>query len=137
MIEFLELPDVLAIHEKGILDFGGAHGVRDKDRLDSAINMPRSGFGGEYFHKTIPSMAAAYAFHICQTHPFLDGNKRTALTSSVVFLKANGYELTCNNETAYSKIIGVASGKISKEELIGFYEELAVQAVNPTFFPKQ
>jgi death-on-curing protein len=44
--------------------------------------MPQSSFGGEYLYKTIPAMVAAYAFHICQNHPFIDGNKRVALASS-------------------------------------------------------
>jgi len=126
MIDFLELSDVLYMHEEGINDFGGIHGTRDKKMLDSAINVPRVMFGGEYLHKTIPAMAAAYAFHICQNHPFLDGNKRIALSSSVVFLEANGYEFTCSNEDAYKQTLGVASGTITKEELTNFYEEYAV-----------
>jgi len=126
VVRFLELHMVLRIHKEGIEDFGGIHGTRDENMLDSAINVPRAMFGGEYLHKTIPAMAAAYAFHICQNHPFLDGNKRTALTSSVVFLKANNYSFTCDNKTAYDKTYGVASGAIGKGELTSFYEEFAV-----------
>ena len=126
MVRFLALSNVLRIHERGINDFGGIHGTRDEKMLDSAINVAKATFGGEYLHKTIPEMAAAYAFHICQNHPFLDGNKRVALASSVVFLNANGFELTCSNESAYIQILGVASGTVTKGELTSFYEEFAV-----------
>jgi death-on-curing protein len=84
--------------------------------------MPQSSFNGEYLHKTIPVMAATYAFHICQNHPFIDGNKRVALASSLVFLDINEYTLNCKDETLYNKVMNVAKGEIKKEELIKFYE---------------
>ena len=68
-------------------------------------------------------MAAAYAFHICQNHPFIDGNKRAALASSLVFLDINGYEFKCKNETLYNEIMNVAKGETKKEELVKFYEK--------------
>jgi death-on-curing protein len=85
MIQFLTLSEILLILENQIRNYGGLYGVRDLNLLSSAINIPQSSFGGEYLHKTIPAMVAAYAFHICQNHPFIDGNKRVALTSSLVF----------------------------------------------------
>jgi death-on-curing protein len=85
--------------------------------------MPESIFDGKYLHETVPAMAAAYTFHICQNHPFIDGNKRAALASSLVFLDINGYELNCKNETLYNEVMDVAKGKIGKEELIKFYEK--------------
>jgi death-on-curing protein len=68
-------------------------------------------------------MAAAYAFHICENHAFLDGNKRVALASSLVFLDINGYEMNCDDETLYNEIMSVAKGETSKECLIEFYEQ--------------
>jgi death on curing protein len=91
--------------------------------LSSAIYMPESSFEGQYLHKSIPAMAAAYAFHICQNHPFIDGNKRVALASSLVFLDINGYELKCKNETLYNIIMDMAKGEMKKEVLIKFYEK--------------
>jgi death-on-curing protein len=123
MIRFLTLSEILIVLEDQLRNYGGIYGVRDLNLLSSAIYMPQSGFGGEYFHKTIPAMAAAYAFHICQNHPFIDGNKRTALTSSLVFLDINGYTFNCNDEIIYEKIMNMAKGEMKKEELIKFYEE--------------
>jgi death-on-curing protein len=85
--------------------------------------MPQSSFNGQYLHETVPAMAAAYAFHICQNHPFIDGNKRAALASSLVFLDINGYEFNCADETLYNQIMNVAKGKTRKEDLIKFFEK--------------
>jgi death-on-curing protein len=105
MIHFLTLSEILIILEDQIRNYGGMYGVRDLNLVSSAIYIPQSGFGGEYFHKTLPAMAAAYAFHICQDHPFIDGNKRVALTSSLVFLDINGYTFNCKEEMVYEKVI--------------------------------
>ena len=123
MIKFLTLSEVLLILEDQIRNYGGTYGVRDRNLLSSAIYMPESIFDGKYLHETVPAMAAAYAFHICQNHPFIDGNKRAALASSLVFLDINGYELNCKNETLYNEVMGVAKDEIKKEELIKFYEK--------------
>jgi death-on-curing protein len=123
MIRFLTLSEILIILEDQIRNYGGMYGVKDLNLLSSAIYIPQSGVGGEYFHKTIPAMAAAYAFHICQNHPFIDGNKRVALTSSLVFLDINGYTFNCKEEMVYEKIMNVAKGELNKEGLIKYYEK--------------
>jgi death-on-curing protein len=122
-IKFLTLSEVLLILDDQIKNYGGIYGIRDINLLSSAIYMPESSFRGQYLHETIPAMAAAYAFHICQNHPFIDGNKRAALASSLVFLDINGYELNCENETLYNKIMNVAKSETKKEELIIFFEK--------------
>ena len=122
-IKFLTLSEVLFILEDQIRNYGGKYGIRDINLLSSAIYMPESSFDGRYLHETIPSMAAAYAFHICQNHPFIDGNKRVALASSLVFLDINEYEFYCEDEIIYNKIMDVAKSEIKKEDLIKFYEK--------------
>ena len=123
MIKFLTLSEVLLILEDQIRNYGGTYGVRDLNLLSSAIYMPESGFSGEYFHKTIPEMASAYTFHICQNHPFIDGNKRVALASSLVFLDINGYDFLCSDESLYNKIMDLAKGEVKKEDLMKFYKK--------------
>ena len=125
MIEFLTAPEVLTILESQLKDYGGVYGVRDPDLLHSALYTPQSSFNGEYLHKTIPAMAAAYAFHICQNHPFLDGNKRTALAVSLVFLDTNGYTLDCPEEALYREIMQLAQGQTTKAALTAVYEKYA------------
>jgi death-on-curing protein len=123
MIKFLTLSEVLLILEDQIRNYGGAYGVRDINLLSSAIYMPESSFDGKFLHETIPAMAAAYTYHLCQNHPFIDGNKRVALASSLVFLDINGYEFNCKNEVLYNKIMDVARGDCKKDELVKFYEK--------------
>jgi death-on-curing protein len=127
MIKFLTLSEVLLILEDQIRNYGGVYGVRDINLLSSAVYMPESSFDGKYLHETIPAMAAAYTYHICQNHPFLDGNKRVALASSLVFLDINGYEFNCKNEILYNKIMDVAKGEVKKDELIKFYEKYSMR----------
>lgn len=83
--EFLSLEDVLLIHDEQLEAYGGIQGIRDKGLLESAVMTAQASFGGEYLHQDLFEMAAAYAFHIAENQPFLDGNKRTALVSALVF----------------------------------------------------
>ena len=83
---FLTLSEVIDIHGNQIELYGGQKGVRDIGLLQSALAQPEASFAGQWLHEDIFLMAAAYAFHICQNHPFFDGNKRTALASALVFL---------------------------------------------------
>ena len=123
MLKFLTLSEVLLILENQIRTYGGIYGVRDLNLLSSALYMPESSYDGNYLHKTIPAMAAAYAFHICQNHPFTDENKRVALASSLIFLDINGYDFRCKDEILYNKIMDMAKSKITKNDLIQFFEK--------------
>jgi len=127
VIKFLTLSEVLLILEDQIRNYGGKYGVRDINLLSSAIYMPESSFDGKYLHETIPSMSAAYAYHLCQNHPFIDGNKRVALASALVFLEINGYEFNCKDEVLYNKIMDVAKGEAKKGELIKFFEKYSIK----------
>jgi death-on-curing protein len=123
VIKFLTLSEILLILDDQITNYGGKYGVRDINLLSSAVYMPESSFEGQYLHETIPAMAAAYAFHICQNHPFIDGNKRVALASSLVFLDINGYEFDCKDEILYNQMLDLAKGETKKEDLIKFFEK--------------
>jgi death on curing protein len=90
-LRFLTMGEVLLILQDQIRRYGGAYGVRDPELLSSALGMPMTSFEGKYLHKDLYEQAAAYAFHLCPNHPFMDGNKRTALASVLVFLSLNGY----------------------------------------------
>ena len=89
---FLSVEDVLFLHADTIGIDGGSPGIRDYGLFDAAVAMPRQQFDGEYLHKDIAAMGAAYLFHIAQNHPFADGNTRTAVLAALVFLHVNGVE---------------------------------------------
>ena len=120
---FLSTDEVLTLHETGIDAYGGSHEIRDAALLDSALAMPRQSFGGEFVHEFPFGMAAAYLFHICANHRFVDGNKRVALAASIVFLRMNGWNLAVPEDTACGIVRDVAKGKRSKDELSTWFVE--------------
>ena len=125
-IRFLNLPDILYIHENQIDQFGGEKGVLDFKLLQSALGIIKSTFDGKFLHKSIFEMAGAYCFHLCMNHPFVDGNKRIGLMSALVFLDINGYELLDEKEM-YESILGMIEGKVTKQDFAQFLEDKAVK----------
>jgi death-on-curing protein len=86
-------PDVAAvkaIHAEVLAAHGGSAGIRDETLLESAVNAPRASMMGRPVFDDPAEMAAAYLFYLCRNHPFIDGNKRTALATCLVFLSENG-----------------------------------------------
>lgn len=121
-VRFLPEALVLAIHDDQIRLYGGSYRLREAVLLDSALHMPQAQFGGEFLHPTIYHMAAAYGFHLCQNHPFIDGNKRTTGMVMFTFLKLNGYESVATEEEYYRVMMAVASGQMAKEQLAEWLE---------------
>lgn len=123
--EFLTLAEVLEIHGSQIDAHGGSHGIRDRGLLESALAVPQAGFGGMFLHDGLFEMAAAYAFHIAENQPFVDGNKRTALAAALVFLELNGVELRDSNGRLYQAMIDVSSRKLDKQGLAALLAALS------------
>jgi len=116
--EFLTVDEILIIHEEQLDAFGGIDGIRDQGLLESAVMTPQASFGGEYPHSFPFEMAGAYAFNIAENQPFLDGNKRTALSAAMVFLEDNGYEFIVDDDmTLYRAMISIAERKLDKYDL--------------------
>lgn len=127
MIKFLNKDLILNFHQDQLDRYGGKSGVRSQELLESALAQPQASFGGEYVHEDIFHMAAAYGFHICQNHPFFDGNKRTALIAIYTFLYVNGFQLKADKKTLYAVILDLANGKVTKDELSGFLKAHSVE----------
>ena len=123
---FLTVGHVLTIHRRLVQEFGGDVEVRDYGLLDSAVMMPAAQFGGEFLHEDVPAMAAAYLFHICRNHAFVDGNKRTALAAAEVFVLLNRMRLKATNKQVEELTLGVAQGEVSKDRVIAFFRKHAV-----------
>ncbi|MCA9113256.1 MAG: type II toxin-antitoxin system death-on-curing family toxin [Planctomycetaceae bacterium] len=121
-IRFLSVEVVLQVHQRMIDEFGGTAEVRDQGLLQSAVSMAQAQFGGEYLHKGLPAMAAAYLYHICCNHPFVDGNKRTALATAELFILVNDGQLNASNDELEDLTMKVADGKLSKAEVTIFLE---------------
>lgn len=104
-----------SIHAGQIAEHGGEAGIRDGLLLESALARPRNLY--EYEDADVFHLAAAYAFGICKNHPFIDGNKRTALMSAYSFLQVNGFELDASEPEAAGTILRLAEGQLSEAEL--------------------
>jgi death on curing protein len=124
MIQFVFMYTVLRIHDQQISLYGGMLGLRDKALLDSALHMPQAQFDGEFLHPTIYEMAAAYGFHICKNHPFLDGNKRTSHAVMFLFLQLNGFDFSINDQEHYMVMMAVAKGEMNKQRLAGWLQKV-------------
>lgn len=88
-LRYLTVAAVKAIHHQVLAAHGGATGIREETLLESAVAAPQASMMGQPLISDPIEIAAAYLFYICRNHPFVDGNKRTALASSLVFLEEN------------------------------------------------
>ena len=94
------IEEVLSAHARLILLFGGAPGIRDRGALESALARPQTGYHGDVIEQ-----AAALLESLSQNHPFVDGNKRTAIAVSAAFLRMNGFRLEFDDLEAFRFLI--------------------------------
>ena len=112
---WLDIASVLDVHAEQLALFGGADGIRDAGLLESALARPLNKFA--YGEESIAALAAAYAFGLARNHPFVDGNKRAAFASIIVFLGLNGIDFDVPPEEATAVILGLAAGEIDEDDL--------------------
>ena len=117
--------DVLAIHARLIAETGGTEGLRDEALLESALTSAKNRH--HYETADVVSCAATYAFHLTQSHAFVDGNKRVAAAITEAFLETNGFELTMTNEDLADLFLAIASNTVSREQI----EQLLRSRVRP------
>ena len=123
MIEpiWMEMIDAVIIHDMELAAHGGSSGMRDAGMLESALGRPRNVWAYAETPPSLPKLAAAYAFGISSNHPFVDGNKRTALVVSFAFLDTNGIAVTASQEDAYRTILQLAAGEIDELQLADWF----------------
>lgn len=109
--------EVLRIHAQLIDRYGGPGGLRDEGLLLSALAQPQATFDGHFLHTDIWEMAAAYAFHLCQNHAFVDGNKRIALAVMLVFLELNDHPVHADPAELFAVMLALAEGRLTKAAL--------------------
>ena len=119
---FLSFEQVAEIHQEAIAIFGGTPGIRDCGALDSAIFHPKN----IYFYgaSDLFEIAAAYAFHIAEAQAFLDGNKRTAIGSALIFLEGNGVATDCDPDPIYGAMIAIAEKRMTRSALAELFRKL-------------
>jgi death-on-curing protein len=114
---------VLAIHDRQLVEHGGAEGLRDEALPQSALGRPLNQFA--YESNDMVELAAKYTAGIVQSHPFVDGNKRTGFVTGVLFLELNGYRFTASEEAAAQAVLELAAGRMDEK---GFGEFLCANS---------
>ncbi len=115
---------VLEIHAEAIAQFGGSDGIREPALLESAVAAPQATIGGQSPYRDLAEVAAAYLFYLCRSHPFIDGNKRTALGACLVFLRLNGVEPKPDGPDWETLTMAVASSTINRAETTRRFRKL-------------
>jgi death-on-curing protein len=130
---WLDIDIVLDFHAEQLSLFGGADGIRDAGLLESALARPINKFA--YGETDVAALAAAYGFGIARNHPFVDGNKRTALASMIVFLGLNSIDLDARQEAATAIVLGLAAGEITEDVLARWIVAHSKPLVAPGIVP--
>ena len=122
MLHWLSKQQVLAIHDMQLSWHGGASGIRDEGLLESALARAQNIASYSEETPSLAVLAAAYGSGIVRNHPFVDGNKRTALVATFTFIERNGFRVMASQEDAYFAFYDLAAGKLSEKELAQWLE---------------
>jgi death-on-curing protein len=119
-VRFLSVQAVVGIHDEVVRAYGGVEGVRDPDALEAVVREPEQTFGGVIFYPSLASVAARYTFGIAMEHPFVDGNKRTAIAAAAAFLRINGRKFHAA-PVWEQRIIDVVTDAATREALVDWF----------------
>ena len=120
---FLTLAEVLYLHDESLARFGGSAGIRAQGMIESALGSAQNAFW--YGQGKLFDIAAAYAFHIAESQAFLDGNKRTAASAAIAFLRVNGIAFPKDDGSVYRAMIQIAEKHLDKPGLAAVLRLLA------------
>jgi len=126
-IKWLLEETVYVIHKRQIAEHGGSEGVRDEGLLLSALARPQNLYAYSEETPDISALAASLAYGIAKNHPFVDGNKRTALVVSRTFILLNGFNIEASQEDKYLSFLKLAEGDLSEEELAEWFRQKLVE----------
>jgi death-on-curing protein len=116
---------VVAVQQMLLAEHGGLSGIRDEDLLDSALSRPKNIF---VYTKPVSifDLAASYSYGLALNHPFVDGNKRIALTIAAIFLEINGYALNASEPETVITFEHLTAGQITEQQLSFWFEESSI-----------
>lgn len=112
---------VLGAHALQIEIYGGGRGLRDEGLLESALSRPEN--LAHYGEPSVFELAAAYAYGLARNHPFVDGNKRIAFVTAVLFLEKNGQGFVASEVEATMAFLRLAAGEIEEAELAAWFRD--------------
>jgi death-on-curing protein len=120
-VRYLSAEQVLFIHARLVTETGGLHGVRDVGLLKSAVERPRATFDEKDLYRDLFHKAAALMESLIGNHPFLDGNKRTAISATGLFLMLNKYELTVSQKELETFALDMALKKRDVQDAAAWF----------------
>lgn len=123
MTQYLTPEQVLFLHSRLTAETGGGHGIRDLGLLLSALARPKATFEGKDLYPDLFTKAAALMDSLVRNHPFVDGNKRTAITAAALFLRINGYRLMVENSEMVRFTMACAQSQHSLDELSDWFRQ--------------
>lgn len=122
-INYITLEVLLAIHDSMVEEYGGSHGIRDLGLIESALARPQATYAEEDLYPSILDKAAALFHSLMFNHAFVDGNKRTTITTTARFLSINGYDLIASDEEFVAFPLKVENNHLSIEEIAEWLNE--------------
>ncbi|HUE46718.1 MAG TPA: type II toxin-antitoxin system death-on-curing family toxin [Aestuariivirgaceae bacterium] len=117
------MESVMAMHDRQLAEHGGGEGIREAGLLESALHRPLDKFA--YGQPDLCDLAAAYAYGLARNHPFVDGNKRTALVASLTFLEINGLRTTSTQAENVAAFLALAAGELDEDALAAWLRKHA------------
>lgn len=127
MTQYLTPEQVLFLHSRLIAETGGGQGIRDLGMLLSALGRPQATFDDKDLYPDLFSKAAALMDSLVRNHPFVDGNKRTAITAAALFLRMNGYRLIIENEEMVRFTLACAQSQLSFDEIADWFKHYSIR----------
>jgi len=131
----LNVAEVISLHDKLLVATGGSPGLRDIGLLESAILSCYQSFDDADLYPTVIEKAARMAYTIAKNHPFVDGNKRVAVTSMLVMLRLNNISTLFTQDELIVLGLGVADGSIGYDEIVNWIHEHLVDGSTPYHLP--
>ena len=128
MTQYLTAEQILFLHSRLIAETGGGHGIRDLGMLLSALGRPQATFDEKELYPDLFSKAAALMDSLVRNHPFVDGNKRTAITAAALFLRFNGYQLVVENTEMVRFTLACAQSQRSLDEITNWFRQYSTNA---------
>jgi death-on-curing protein len=122
---------VKEIHAEALSNFGGGSGIRENSLLESAVAAPQVTIRGRPPFVDLEEVGAAYLFYLCKNHPFVDGNKRTALGAGLVFLRLNGVQVVPDSDEWAKLTFAVADSSLDREETTRWLRRLVKSPAAP------
>lgn len=126
MTQYLTPEQVLFLHSRLVAETGGGHGIRELGLLLSALGRPQATFEQNDLYPDLFLKTAALMDSLIRNHPFVDGNKRTAITAAALFLRMNGYRLTVENKEMVRFALACAQSQRSLEEIADWFRRYSI-----------